>query len=143
MSSQVLYDSPTQAVAVTSAAFLNQAGVATDPASVSAVVTDPTGAITNYAYPNGGGLNNIARSGTGAYSLTIDGISVPGLYTYVWVGSGNGVQQVTPGTFRLVPLSDVGTGMQYWYTGLEELKSRLGENPAGKTYHATDYEMQL
>ena len=143
VSSQVLYDSPTQAVAVTSAAFLNQAGVATDPASVSAVVTDPTGAIANYAYPNAGGLNNIARSATGDYSLTIDNIDVPGLYTYVWIGSGSGVQQVTPGTFRLIPLSDVGYGMQYWYTGLEELKSRLGEAPGSKNYNVNNFEMQL
>src|ERR1700733_13918018 len=135
MSSQVLYDSPTQAVAVTEVTFLSQAGVATDPATITAVVTDPTGTIANFTYPGGGGLNSILRASTGNYTLTLDGIDVPGLYTYVWVGAGNNVQQVTPGTFRLMPLADVGYGMQYWYTGLEELKSRLGENPGGKTYH--------
>jgi hypothetical protein len=143
MSSQVLYDSPSEAVAVTGVTFLNLAGVATDPTSITCVVTDPTGAIANFTYPGGGGINSILRASTGSYTLTLDGISVPGLYTYCWVGSGSNVQQITPGTFRLMPLSDIGYGMQYWYTGLEELKSRLGENPAGKTYHSNDYEMQL
>jgi hypothetical protein len=143
MSSQVLYDSPSEAVALTSVSFLNLSGVAADPTTITCVVTDPTGAITNFTYPGGGGLNSILRSSTGNYTLTLDGISVPGLYTYCWVGAGGNVQQVTPGTFRLMPLSDVGYGMQYWYTGLEELKSRLGESPAGKTYHSNDYEMQL
>jgi hypothetical protein len=143
MGSQVLYDSPSEAVALTSAEFLNLAGVPADPSSITAVVTDPTGAITNFTYPGGGGINSILRSSTGNYTLTLDGISVPGLYTYVWVGSGNNVQQVTPGTFRLVPLSDVGYGMQYWYTGMEELKSRLGETVGTKNFSANNYEMQL
>jgi hypothetical protein len=140
MSSQVLYDSPSEATTVTPELFLNAASVATDPAAITCVVTDPAGTIVTYTY---GSSANLTRTSTGNYTLTITGITVPGLYAYVWIGSGNGVQQVNPGTFRLVPLSDIGYGMQYWYTGLEELKSRLGESPAGKTYHSNDYEMQL
>lgn len=143
MTSQVLYDSPTQAVALTSVDFLNQSGASADPTAITAVVIDPTGTITNYVYPNAGGLNNIARVSAGNYTLTLDGISVPGLYTYTWVGSGGGVQQVTAGTFRLIPLTDVGYGMQYWYTGMEELKSRLGLNVGDKNYNTFNYEMQL
>lgn len=143
MSSQVLYDSPTQAVALTSVSFLNQAGAATDPAAITAVVIDPAGTIVNYTYASGSGLNSITRVSTGDYTLTIDGISVPGLYTYTWVGSGNGVQQVTAGTFRLIPLTNIGYGMQYWYTGMEELKSRLGLNVGDKNYNTFNYEMQL
>ncbi len=143
MSSQVLYNSPTEAVAVTSVAFTNLSGAIADPSTITLVLTDPTGTITNFTYTSGSGLGQITRIATGDYSLTVDGISVPGLYTYVWVGSGNNVQQVTPGTFRLVPLSAVGYGMTYWYTGLEELKSRLGISPGSQNYHAFDYEMQL
>ena len=149
MGSQVLYDNPAEATALTDVTFLNVAtdpdtpGVPTDPTSVTVVLTDPAGTITNFTYTAGSGLNVINKQSTGVYSLAVDGLSVPGLYTYTWVGAGNGVQQVTPGTFRLVPLSDVGYGMKYWYTGLEELKSRLGLSPGDKNYHSFDYEMQL
>lgn len=143
MSAQVLYDSPTEAVALASVTFLNTSGAITDPSSITAVVIDPTGAITNYTYTGGSGNNTIVKVATGDYSLTITGIDAPGLYTYTWVGSGNGVQQVTPGTFRLIPLTDVGFGMQFWYTGMEELKSRLGLSPGDKNYNTFNYEMQL
>ena len=143
MGSQVLYNSPTEAIAVTSVTFTNISGAIADPTSVSLVLTDPTGTITNFTYASGSGLNQITKVSTGDYSLTIDGISVAGLYTYVWVGSGNNVQQVTPGTFRLIPLTQVGYGMQYWYTGLEELKSRLGLGITDKNYNAFNFEMQL
>jgi hypothetical protein len=149
VSSQVLYDSPSSATALTDVTFTNlaadpdNAGVPTDPASITVVMTDPLGTVTNFTYAAGSGLNVITRQGTGEYSLAIDGLGVPGLYMYTWVGTGNGVQQVTADTFRLVPLSDVGYGMQTWYTGLRELKSRLGLSPGSKNYSAFDYEMQL
>ena len=146
MTAQVLYDSPTEAVALTNVVFTNVSGAVADPISITVVVTDPTGTIANFTYSGGSGIGNITKTSTGNYSLTIDNISVPGLYTYTWVGSGNQVQQVTPGTFRLIPLTDIGFGMQYWYTGLEELKSRLSPkgNPTGDpNYHNFDYEIQL
>ena len=143
MGAQVLYDSPTQAVALTSVEFLNVSGAVADPSSITAVVVDPAGTITNYLYAAGSGLNQIVKVSPGNYSLTIDGISVPGLYTFTWVGSGNQVQQVTSGTFRLIPLTDIGMGMQYWYTGMEELKSRLGLPPGDKNYNSFNYEMQV
>lgn len=139
MGSQVYYNSPSEAVIVTPIEFVDlTTGAPADPTTVTVVVTDPTGGVTNYTYSAGSGLNAIVKASVGNYTLTIDGISKPGLYSYVWVGSGNNVQQVSPGTFRLVPLSDVGVGMTGWYTGMEELKSRLGI-----TDHANDYEMQL
>jgi hypothetical protein len=143
MGAQVLYNSPSEAVALTSVQFTNGNGAVTDPTSITCVIIDPTGAITNYTYPDGSGLNAITKVSAGNYSLTVDGISVAGLYTYTWVGSGNGVQQVTPGTFRLIPLTNVGYGMQFWYTGMEELKSRLGLNVGDKNYNTFNYEMQL
>ncbi len=146
MSSQVLYNSPTEAIAITSVVFTDLSGATADPSAVSLVLTDPAGTITNFTYSTGSAPNHIVKDSAGHYSLTVDGISVPGLYTFVWVGSGNNVQQVTPGTFRLVPLTNVGYGMQYWYTGLEELKSRLSPkgNPlTDPNYHNFDYEAQL
>jgi hypothetical protein len=143
MGSQVLYNSASEAAAVTSVDFVNQNGATTDPLSVTLVVTDPTGAITTYTYTTGSGFNVITKVSAGNYSMTLDGLTVAGLYTYTWIGTGNGVQQVTPGTFRLVPLSNVGYGMQFWYTGMEELKSRLGLNVGDKNYHSFDYEMQV
>ena len=144
MGSQVLYNSPTEAVALTSVTFKDINGNIADPSSITCVVTDPTGTITNFTYTSGGtGTNVINRDGAGDYTLTLGGISVAGLYMYVWVGSGNQVNQVTPGTFRLIPLNQVGYGMQFWYTGLEELKSRLGLAITDKNYHTFDYEMQL
>ncbi len=149
MGAQVLYSNPDTAVGLTDVTFISTAadpdtaGVPADPSAITLVITDPSGTITNYTYSAGSGFNEIVRQGTGTYSFALDGISVAGLYTYVWVGVGNGVQQVTPGTFRLVPLSDVGYGMTYWYTGMEELKSRLGLSPGDKNYNAFNYEMQL
>lgn len=143
MGSQVLYNSPSEAVALTSVEFTNGNGAVTDPSSITLVTIDPVGTITNFTYPDGSGYNAITKSSAGNYAATLNGISVPGLYMYTWVGSGNGVQQVTPGTFRLVPLNSVGYGMQYWYTGLEEFKSRLNLLPSSPNYHQFDYEMQL
>jgi hypothetical protein len=143
MGAELVYNSPTEAVALTSVTFTNSLGTVADPASVTAVVIDPTGAITNFTYASGSGYNNIVKVSAGNYSLTLDGITVPGLYMYTWVGSGNQVQQITPGTFRLIPLTNVGYGMQYWYTGMEELKSHLALPVGDKNYHTFDYEMQI
>jgi len=142
VASQVFYNSPSSATSVTPASFLNFNGDAADPASITAVLIDPTGVITNYTWTGGSGVGAITKVSTGNYTLTVDGLNTAGLYTYTWVGTGNNVQQVTPGTFRLVSLSDVGTGLQYWYCGLEELKSRMGWNLSDKTYHSYDYEAQ-
>ena|ERR1700722_13440480 len=143
MGSQVLYNNPDEAVAVTNITFTNLSGVITDPSAISCVVTDPTGNSTTYTYTAGSGINEILKTATGDYTLTLDGLTDAGLYVFTWIGTGNNVQQVTPGTFRLIPLSDVGFGMQTWYTGLEELKSRLGLSVGDKNYNTFNYEMQV
>ena len=143
MSAQIYYDNPAEAAAVVPVTFTNLSGVIADPSSVTLVLTDPTGAVTNYVYTGGSGLNVINKVSVGNYSLTVDGLTISGLYSYVWVGSGGNVQQVTPGTFRLIPLTAVGTGQQYWYTGIEELKSRLGRSPSDPTYNSDDFELKL
>ena len=138
MSAQVYYDSPTEACAVVPVTFTSPAGAPSDPTSVSCVVVDPTGTQTTYVYSATGPNNTVVRTSIGSYTLSLTGISLAGLYTTIWIGTGNGVQQTTPYTVRIVPLSAVGTGMQYWYTGREELKSRLNITDSN-----SDFEIQL
>ena len=138
MSAQVYYDSPSDAAAVVPVTFTNSAGTVTDPASVSCVVTDPAGTATTYTYLGGPPNNTVIRTSAGNYSLSITGITLAGLYTATWIGTGSGVNQVSPTTFRVVPLSAVGTGMNLWYIGREELKSRLNITDSN-----SDYEIQL
>jgi hypothetical protein len=139
MTATVYYANAAEAVPVTPVLFVNAAGTATDPTVVQCVVTDPTGTSTTYNY-NGSPPNNIiTRSGTGAYALKLTGLTLGGLYTFVWIGTGATVNQVTPGTFRLIPISDIGSaGMQFWYASMEELKSRLSITDTGD-----DHEIQL
>lgn len=125
---QLYYDNADSAVAVAPVSFTGlDSGTPADPASVTCVMTSPAGVATSYVYTEGNsGLNQVVRVSPGNYQLTVDGLTVAGLYVYTWIGSGDGVQQVIPGTFRVVPLSAVGAGMQWWYTGRDELKHRLG-----------------
>lgn len=138
MSATVYYDNPADAAAVVPVTFISTAGVVSDPATISCVVTDPVGNSVTYTYGGSGPNNIITRASAGNYALNIQGLSQAGLYVTTWVGAGNSVQQVTPFTFRIVPLSSVGTGMQYWYTGKEELKSRLNITDTN-----SDYEIQI
>jgi hypothetical protein len=138
VSAQVYYDSPTEASAIVPVTFTAATGVVTDPSSISCVVVDPTGAQVTYTYGASGPDNTITRTASGNYALNLTGIDLAGLYTTIWVGTGNGVQQTSPYTVRIVPLSAVGTGMQYWYTGREELKSRLNITDSN-----SDYEIQI
>lgn len=141
MSATIYYDNANDAAAVVPVTFTNYlTGVVADPTTITCVVIDPLGNITSYPYPNAGGINTVSRASTGNYSLTLDGLTASGLWTFVWNGSGGNVQQVTPGTFRIVPLSQVGMGMQYWYVGKEELKSRLS---IAQSDTASDYEIAL
>ena len=136
---QLYYSNASEAVAVTPASFVDlTTGAPADPDSITCVLTDPTGMAHTYVYDSGSGLGAIERQSEGGYTLTVDQLDISGLYSYVWIGSGNNVQQVIPGTFRLIPLSDVGTGLQYWYTGLDEFKHRLNIDDS-----RNDYEAQL
>jgi hypothetical protein len=140
MDMPVFYANANEAIEITPVSFFNLADVITDPASVTCVIVDPTGVPTTYTYAAGSGINQIVKVSTGDYSLSVDGLSTPGLYMFTWIGTGSGVQQVTPGTFRLVPITDVTTGMQNWYCGLDEFKSR---NSIPLTNVADDYEISM
>jgi hypothetical protein len=139
----VYYANSAEGVPVTPVTFLNSSGSAADPSSISCVVTDPTGTSTTYTY-NGSPPNNIVtRAGTGVFNLTLTGLTTSGLWTFVWIGTGASVNQVTPGTFRLMALTDTGTGMTQWYCSKEELKSRLSINPTSPDYTSFDFEIQM
>jgi hypothetical protein len=135
VSSTVLWGSSDQQNTLTQSFQVN--GVSTDPTAVSCIVTDPSGTVTTHTY-NGASPADITRTSTGSYSLVL---TCPGfgLWSYVWIGTG-AAMQVQPGTFRVFPLSDAAMGMNTWYCGMEELKSRLGFK-AGDT--SSDYEIQL
>jgi hypothetical protein len=137
MSSQIFYDNAAAGCSVDPVTFLNLAGVQTDPVSVSCIVTDPNGVATTYPYSGGTGTNTVVKVSTGNYTLTISGLTVSGLYSFIWVGTGNNVNQVTAGSFRVVPLASL-SGQQRWYCGIEEFKSRNS-----MTGNADDYEVAM
>ena len=138
MDMQIFYANASEAVEVTPVTFFNLAGSSADPSSVTCVLVDPTGSATTYTYAAGSGINEITKVATSDYALSVDGLTTPGLYMFTWIGTGNMVQQVTPGTFRLVPLTDITTGKQNWYCGMEEFKSR---NSISSLSTADDYEI--
>lgn len=139
MSATVYYANSAEGVPVTPVTFLTNTGTAADPTSVTCVVIDPDGNSTTYNYSGLSPYNTITRTSTGNYALLLTGLETPGLYTFIWIGTGASVNQTTPGTFRLVSLTDIdSSGMQYWYCGMEELKSRLQIEDTDD-----DYEIQL
>lgn len=138
MSATVYYDNPAEAAVVVPVTFTSQTGTVVSPSSVSCVVTDPTGTAVTYNYAGSPPNNTITLVSAGNFALSITGLTLAGLYTATWIGTGNNVQQVSPTTFRIVPLSAVGTGMNLWYTGREELKSRLNITDSN-----SDYEIQI
>ena len=142
MSSQIFYDNAASSCVIDPVTFLNLVGAQTDPASISLTVTDPIGDISNYsgyASPPGS-VNEIIKINTGNYSATLTGLTTPGLYSFVWVGTGNGVNQVTAGSFRVISISAALNGQQNWYCGLEEFKSR---NSILASSTADDYEISM
>jgi hypothetical protein len=117
------------------AAQFTLGGSSEDPATVSCVVTDPSGNAITHTYL-GASPADIARDAEGSYQLAVACspavTGVDGLWSYVWIAAGT-VNDVQPGTWRVLP-----TSLGNWYTGLEELKDRLGI-----TDTTDDYQCQL
>jgi hypothetical protein len=117
------------------AASFTLGGSGTDPASVSCVVTDPSGNAVTHTYLSALPAD-VARDGEGSYQLVVTCspavTGVDGLWSYVWIASGT-VNDIQPGTWRVLP-----TSIGNWYTGLEELKDRLGI-----TDNTDDFQCQL
>jgi hypothetical protein len=90
-------------------------GTATDPTTVSLIVTDPTGAATTYTYA----LSEITKSGTGVYTKDV-ACSTAGDWSYEWVGTGT-ASDATAGTWTVFE-----TSLGHLYCTVDALKSRLG-----------------
>jgi hypothetical protein len=139
----VYYDNADQVVPVT-VVFTKVDGTPTAPATVAIVVTDPHGTATTYTYIGGNvDPNEVVSDSNGAFHIWLTSPATPGLWTYVWMGSGGSVNQgfqIFTGTFRVLSYSDVGMGMTQWYCSKEELKSRLSISQSDTT---DDYEIQL
>jgi hypothetical protein len=104
-------------------------GTPADPAAVSCVVTDPTGASLTHTY-NGASPSDITKAGTGDYVLQV-GSTITGLWSFVWVGTGT-ASDIQPGTWTVWPSA----GINQFYTSLEEVKDRL-------KISSSDSDMQL
>lgn len=132
MTATVFYDS-TNEIALISNTFLNSAGVATDPTTVSCVVTDPAAASTVHTYL-GAAPADIVKVSAGKYTLSVPCspsiAGIEGLWGFEWIGTGT-VSDVQPGTWRVFPVP-----VSNWYCGLEELKDRLGISDTSDDYAA-------
>jgi hypothetical protein len=109
----VYYESASELATLTNT--FSVSGTATDPTTVSLVVTSPTGTATTYTYA----LAEVAKTGTGAYSKDI-ACSEFGVWQYVWTGTGAAVDTVA-GTWTVHP-----TTLGRLYCTPEELKGRAG-----------------
>ncbi len=84
MSAVVLYNHANEIATVSNTFAVS--GVATDPTTVSLVVTDPDGTSITYTYA----ASQITKTGTGAYSKDIACSSTnPGRWLAEWVGTGS------------------------------------------------------
>lgn len=88
--------------------------VATDPTTISLVVTDPTGSATTYTYA----ASQITKTATGVYTKDIP-CTTAGVWSYVWIGTGT-ASDVAAGTWTVQS-----TALGRLYCTPEELKSRV------------------
>jgi hypothetical protein len=94
-------------------------GVATDPTTVTLVVTTPTGTATTYTYA----LAEITRTGAGVYTRDVACTEV-GVWQYTWSGTGT-ASDIESGTWTVSS-----TALQRLYCTPAELKARLGISDA-------------
>jgi hypothetical protein len=117
----IFYDDQNEIALISNTFTLN--GSASDPTTVSCVVTEPSGMSVTHTF-NGTAPADIVKVSTGKYTLSVPCspsiTGVDGLWSFVFIGTG-AVSDVQPGTWRVLPKT-VGN----FYCGLEELKDRLG-----------------
>lgn len=106
-------------------------GVATDPATISCVITDPDGLAVTHTYL-GTAPADISKISTGLYQLLVPSTKV-GLWSFVWIGTG-AASDIQPGTWTVNPTSTI----NQFYTSVEEVKDRLSI-----TDTASDLQLQL
>lgn len=116
MSATVFYNSAAE-LATCSNVF-SVGGTATDPDTVTLVITDPAGVQTTYNWP--GGPNTLTRTAAGTFRQDVPCSSaVDGLWVGVWTGTG-AASDVAPFTWTVQS-----TQLNRYYCSAEELKSRL------------------
>lgn len=103
-------------------------GVATDPTTVTLIVTDPLGASTSYTYA----ATQVTRASAGAFWKEVS-TPTAGTWSFQWVGTGT-VSDVDAGTFDVF-----GTDLGHLYATPGQLKSRLG---IPSTDTSSDVELQ-
>lgn len=113
MGATVFYTGTAELATLTNTFSVN--GTATDPTTITLVVTDPTGDATTYTYAGG----TITRSSAGVYTKDVP-CTEAGLWTYVWTGTGT-ASDVQPGSWRVEQ-----TSYSDLYCTPEQLKSRTG-----------------
>jgi hypothetical protein len=122
MTATVFYDNLNE-IALLTNTFTN-GSVATDPTTVSCIITEPSGAATIHTYA-GALPADIIKVATGKYTLSVacspSVAGADGLWGFEWIGTG-AASDAQPGTWRVLPASI----SQLWYVGLEEMNDRLG-----------------
>jgi hypothetical protein len=121
MTATIFYDNVNEIASLTNT-FLNSSQVATDPTTVSCLVTDPSGTSVTHTFA-GTAPADITKVLTGKYNLAVpctpNIAGVEGLWSFNWIGTGT-VSDVQPGTWRVFSPT-----LGNFYCGLEELKDRL------------------
>lgn len=125
MSSVVFFESASEVAILTNT--FSVAGVATDPTTITLIVTDPSGTAITYTYA----AAEITRTGAGVYTKDI-ACSADGVWQYTWTGTGT-ASDTTVGTWTVFD-----TTIQRRYCSIEELKKRLSIDDAND-----DFEISL
>lgn len=116
MSATVFYADPSAEIATLQNIF-KVSGIATDPATVSCTITDPTGTATVHTW-NGTAPVDITKTATGTFQLAI-ACTLDGIWLYKWTGTG-AASDVQEGTWTVTTIDN------RLYCTVEEMKSRLG-----------------
>jgi hypothetical protein len=113
MGATVFFESASELAKLTNTFAVD--GVATDPTTISLIITDPQDAAVTYTFAD----EEITKTATGVYTKDIPCI-LAGVWTYEWVGTGDVVDAVA-GTWTVFD-----TALGRLYATVEALKSRLG-----------------
>ena len=127
MAATVYFESASEVATLTNT--FSVGGTATDPTTITLIITDPESTTTTYTFAD----LEITKTATGVYTKDIT-CSIAGEWTFEWVGTGD-VVDTEVGTWTVFD-----TALGRLYATVQALKSRLGL-PATDT--ASDYELHL
>ena len=127
MAATVYFESASEVATLTNT--FSVGGTATDPTTISLIITDPESTTTTYTFAD----LEITKTATGVYTKDIT-CSIAGEWTFEWVGTGD-VVDTEVGTWTVFD-----TALGRLYATVHALKSRLG---LVATDTASDYELHL